>query len=254
MLKRSHPNDNDDDDDDDDDYMSDKILHVAAQVAAPQLLNPRRRVPLPTTTTSCLVSSAKSRRTIEVEQREQGLSTAITSDNKGFQLLKKMGYREGSKLGINSSHGLIEPIPIHIHPARSGLGEDNEKKEIIRRKQEIKVKLTEQTQLTYQEHLKQKYYNKRLRIDIDKCQSICERLDRERLHLDENTLWKSNAQEIVDSDDDDDNIEPCTMEDQLKTLTCYLREQHIYCIWCGQAFETINELENTCPGNERDLH
>ncbi len=252
MSKRPHEVE----DDDEDDYMSDKILAVAAQASAPQLLNPRRRVPPPPPPP---IPTEKSRHLIEIEQREQGLSTAITSDNKGFQLLKKMGYKEGSKLGPNQTKGLIEPIPIKIHPSRSGLGEQNEKKEKIRVKEEIKSKFNQQIQSTYQNNLKQKYYFKRLRSDIIKCQSICEKLDREKFNLEENILWKNNEVNIDQDDDDDEEKEEdgnnqLTMEDQLKRLTEYLRDKHLYCIWCGQTFDTSEELENTCPGNERDLH
>jgi len=239
MSKRPH----DEDDDDDDDYMSDKILAAAAQASAPQLLNPRRRVPPPA------VPTEKPRHVIESEQREQGLSTAITSDNKGFQLLKKMGYKEGTKLGKN---GLIEPISIKIHPSRSGLGEENEKKEQIRKIEEVKTKFNQHIQSTYQDNLKQKYYLKRLRIDIAKSQSVCERLDKEKFNLEENILWKNNKQDI--NEDDDDEEDSPNIEFQLKKLTEYLRDKHLYCIWCGQTFETLDELENTCPGNERDLH
>ena len=251
MSKRSH-----EDDEDEDDYMSDKILAAAAQVSAPQFLNPRRRVPPPPVP----VPSEKSRHVIEVETREQGLSTAIASDNKGFQLLKKMGYREGSKLGANQTNGLSEPIPIKIHPSRSGLGEVNEKKEQIRKKEEVKTKFNQQIQSTYQNNLKQKYYFKRLRIDIAKCQSICERLDREKFHLEENSLWKNSKPEVVEvqeeeeQEEEEDMNDQLNMENQLKKLTEYLREKHLYCIWCGQAFETSEELEHACPGNERDLH
>jgi hypothetical protein len=245
MSKRLH------DDDDEDDYMSDKILAAAAQVSAPQLLNPRRRVAPPPPP----VQSEKPRRLIEIEQREQGLSTAITSDNKGFQLLKKMGYKEGSKLGASQSNGIIEPISIKIHPSRSGLGEQNEKNERIRRKDEIKTKFNQQIQSTYQDHLKQKYYSKRLHSDIVKCQAICERLDREKFNLEENILWKNNKQDEEEEEEvEEDGDEQSNMESQLKTLTNYLRDKHLYCIWCGQTFETLDELENTCPGNERDLH
>ena len=250
MSKRSH------DDDDDDDYMSDKILAAASQAAAPQLLNPRRR--LPPAPPAVPVPNEKSRRRVqEIEQREQGLSTAITSDNKGYQLLKKMGYKEGSKLGNNSPHGLAEPIAIRIHPSRWGLGEESEKKEKVRLKEEVKSKFTRQIQSTYQDHLKHKYYSKRLRSDIDKCQAVCERLDREKLHLEESALWKSTQDEEKEEDideEDDETNEQCQMEAQLQRLTCYLRETHCYCVWCGQAFETSEELQETCPGNERDLH
>ncbi|CAF3263879.1 unnamed protein product [Rotaria sp. Silwood2] len=256
MSKRPHDNN----DDDDDDYMSDKILAAAAQASAPQLLNPRRRVPPPPPS----IPTEKPRHVIEKEQREQGLSTAITSDNKGFQLLKKMGYKEGSKLGASQSNGLIEPIQIKLHSSRSGLGEENEKKEKTRIKEEIKNKFNQQIQSSYQDHLKQKYYLKRLRIDIAKCQSICERLDKEKLNLEENILWKKKKQDKEEEDEEEvvvddeeeqyDNDDQFNMENQLKKLTNYLRDKHFYCIWCGQTFETLDELQNTCPGNERDLH
>ena len=35
----------------------------------------------------------------ETERRNEGLSTELKEDNKGFALLKKMGYVEGSGLG-----------------------------------------------------------------------------------------------------------------------------------------------------------
>ena len=245
------------DDDDEDDYMSDKILTAAAQAAAPQLLNPRQRAPPPPAPPT--ITKKKARDVVEIEQREQGLSTAISSDNKGFQLLKKMGYKEGSKLGLNPSNGISEPIPITLHLSRSGLGEQNEKKEKIRVREEVKSKFNQQIRSTYQDNLKQKYYNKRLRIDIAKCQTICERLDREKFNLEENSLWKNSKQDTVPDDHDDDNEEQdsqnqWTMEEQLNQLTEYLRNKHFYCLWCGQTFDTFEELESTCPGNERDLH
>lgn len=256
MERETHGNGVNQQDDDDDDYMSDKILTAAAQVSAPQLLNPSRRNPPPPPPPQ--ISTKKSRQIIEHEQREQGLATALSSDNKGFQLLKKMGYREGSKLGVNSPHGLTEPIQIKIHSARSGLGEEREKQEQFQKKQEVKTKFNQQIQSTYQDNLKQKYYTKRLRSDIAKCQSVCERLDRERFHLEESNLWKKTTEvindNVGDNNDDDDKIDQFTMEDQLEKLTEYLRDKHLYCIWCGHTFETNEELESICPGNERDLH
>ena len=248
MSKRTH---DDDGGDDDDDYMSDKILAVAARTVAPQLLNIRRRAPPPPPP----VPSEKSRRVIEIEQRDQGLSTALTSDNKGYQLLKKMGYKDGSKLGANSTHGLTEPLPILMHPSRSGLGEEREKKERIRVKHEVKAKFTEQIQSSYQDNLKQKYYDKRLRSDIRKCQITCEKLDREKFQLEENPLWKNHGDDDDEKEpDEEDDDRPLNTEAQLNMLTCYLRDKHLYCIWCGQTFDTSDELENTCPGNDRDLH
>jgi hypothetical protein len=41
----------------------------------------------------------KPRRLLETEQREEGLKSALSSDNKGFKLLEKMGYKPGTAIG-----------------------------------------------------------------------------------------------------------------------------------------------------------
>ncbi|CAF2747846.1 unnamed protein product, partial [Rotaria sp. Silwood2] len=67
---------------------------------------------------------------------------------------------------------------------------------------------------------------------------------------------EEDEEEVVVDDEEEqyDNDDQFNMENQLKKLTNYLRDKHFYCIWCGQTFETLDELQNTCPGNERDLH
>lgn len=49
------------------------------------------------------------------------LNVTIPSDNKGYQLLKKMGWKEGEALGAKTS-GETEPVPINIRKSRAGLG------------------------------------------------------------------------------------------------------------------------------------
>lgn len=58
---------------------------------------------------------------LEAERREEGLSSAISSNNKGFTMLAKMGYKQGEPIGRSSS-GIVEPIPIQLKTDRSGLG------------------------------------------------------------------------------------------------------------------------------------
>jgi len=41
----------------------------------------------------------KPRQQLETEQRNEGLKSAIATDNKGFKLLEKMGYKPGTAIG-----------------------------------------------------------------------------------------------------------------------------------------------------------
>lgn len=74
---------------------------------------------------------------LEAERREEGLSSAITSDNKGFSMLAKMGYKQGDAIGRHGSGGIVEPIPIQVKTNRAGLGRDAALKQL----QEYKAKL-----------------------------------------------------------------------------------------------------------------
>ena len=42
---------------------------------------------------------SKKAKVIEEEAREKGLSEPISAENKGFAILQKMGYKEGTSLG-----------------------------------------------------------------------------------------------------------------------------------------------------------
>lgn len=44
----------------------------------------------------------KSIKKVQEERLEEGLSTAISHDNKGFSMLQKMGYKPGTSLGKQS--------------------------------------------------------------------------------------------------------------------------------------------------------
>jgi hypothetical protein len=68
-------------------------------------------------------------RVLEEEARNVGLNKQIGSENKGFQLLSKMGYKPGTSLGKRDfsepSKGLKEPIMLEVKSDRKGLGTRN---------------------------------------------------------------------------------------------------------------------------------
>lgn len=75
---------------------------------------------------------------LEEERRNEGLSNAISSQNKGFAMLAKMGYKEGEAIG-KTSKGILEPIGIDIKTDRGGLGRDAALKQLKEHRQKIKL-------------------------------------------------------------------------------------------------------------------
>lgn len=49
-------------------------------------------------------TKSKKIKVIENEAREKGLSLPISTGNKGFALMQKMGYKEGMSLGKSGMH------------------------------------------------------------------------------------------------------------------------------------------------------
>lgn len=75
---------------------------------------------------------------LEEERRNEGLSSAISSQNKGFAMLAKMGYKEGDAIG-KSSKGITVPIGIDIKTDRGGLGRDAALKQLKEHRQLIRL-------------------------------------------------------------------------------------------------------------------
>ena len=61
-------------------------------------------------------------KTVEERSREAGLDCKLGEDNKGFAMLKKMGFREGGGLGREGREGMKEPVGIAVRRGREGFG------------------------------------------------------------------------------------------------------------------------------------
>lgn len=78
--------------------MSDAFLHELNDVR-PGLKSKSQKRKDKASDSAKLESKHKKIKTSEQEARAKGLATHITSDNKGFSMLQKMGYKEGMGLG-----------------------------------------------------------------------------------------------------------------------------------------------------------
>lgn len=122
------------------------------------------------------VKKPKSIKQLQKEQLEKGLSTAISSDNKGFQMLAKMGFKEGEGLGKSKS-GRTEPIKIELKNEKLGLGVETHVKEKVKATISMKKQNLAKTLSDFQMNNKLKQAQRSLHKDIITAQRACEDLD-----------------------------------------------------------------------------
>lgn len=94
--------------DDEEDYMSDVFLDQSAQVK-PGLLTKSQKRKFKHDT----AQKGSKKRKLEDQKRQEGLATPISQGNKGFALLEKMGYKQGSGIGKSGMYAPQNFIPIH---------------------------------------------------------------------------------------------------------------------------------------------
>ncbi|OON23405.1 g-patch domain protein [Opisthorchis viverrini] len=67
---------------------------------------------------------------VTTSQRTSSLSTPIGAENRGAQLLAKMGWKDGEGLGKNRS-GIVEPVPVAVRlNARAGFGSEEQQRKV----------------------------------------------------------------------------------------------------------------------------
>jgi hypothetical protein len=107
--------------------------------------------------------------TMITKLKEDLEKNVLEEENKGFQLLKKMGFNKGEGLGKDGK-GSKEPVKINIS-GENRIGKTEEEKKLILEQEEkmnqlkkyipTEVKDLEQTKIEYLEFMKQKYLESR---------------------------------------------------------------------------------------------
>ncbi|XP_060536857.1 G patch domain-containing protein 11 [Cylas formicarius] len=254
--------------DSEDDYMSFKVLVDCKDDVRPSLLvnREKRKHEL---FKKKFESSSKRPKTlgeIERENRERGLNTALSSENKGFRMLEKMGFKSGESLGRAKS-GIKEPIDIVLKQGTSGVGRESHIKEMFTRKQHQKVKNLKHYEVQYRLANKERKNLSQMRRDFFKAQKVCEELDFRSNIKDpiEDFFWTKDTIkrrrkmgkhtcEDTDSSDEDEEFEQYVTEENLFALIDYIRSKHLYCLYCVITGIDIEDLKENCPGPYRMDH
>lgn len=97
----------------DNDYMSETFLAESSVKDSSYTKQRNKRMRESESTQAA--NNAKQKVT-EKERIQEALATEITEDNKGFQMMMKMGYKSGTALGNETAagHAIVEPIGIKL--------------------------------------------------------------------------------------------------------------------------------------------
>lgn len=207
-----------------DDYMSDAILNqcpdtrpglVPKHIARKNKVEKKERE-------GNQKNKQKPKAVLEKEKRDEGLGAAISSENKGFSLLAKMGYKPGMAIG-KKGQGRSEPVPVEIKLGRGGLGRDTE----VKRKQEHRIEMSRNRAFKRQKmetkhkqdfmhRQNTKFAEKNVEKDLYKSQKVCEQLDSQKgiespaetFFWPEALLPKSHDDTELDLDEPLDRLQP----------------------------------------------
>lgn len=154
---------------------------------------------------------------VQKEKLKEGLNKALTSDNKGFAMLSKMGFKAGDSLGKSSglteSSAIKEPIKINVNnDGRSGLGtqtavRENRERQLNNLKR--KMKASDMTPEEYRKQMREVTDKKQTVWDLHKLQKTCRIVDLEHhvrfpIHP---WFWPEDRSKKDDSSDDDEEEE-----------------------------------------------
>ncbi|XP_035216880.1 G patch domain-containing protein 11-like [Stegodyphus dumicola] len=257
---------------DEDDYMSSAFLDVKEDIRPGLIFSKsvkRKHEIEKKKVESNKYFRTKSIKQLEEEHRNAGLESALNSENKGFAMLQKMGYKPGMKLGAqkdnSSGAGLSEPIKVKIKTDRGGLGSEEEIRMKIeereKRRAEIKVYKQQETELLtkeFVERMRNKIFYKHLMSDLRKSQKVCEQLDIEHDVKEPMRDWfwfsqeeEHESDEDFEEEEEEQELDP---EEQLYFILDYLRSKYLYCLWCGIKYDSSEDMDKHCPGTEKCDH
>lgn len=210
--------------------------------------------------------------TVDNVRLQESLNKPITADNKGFQLLAKMGYKAGSGLG-KQADARIDPIGFSIKNDRGGLGREAAIAGLAAKRQELRLRkagiqsVDEISTEAYRRRATQKAEERKISYDLKRCQQTCESLDLAAgvtepeldffwppKPIEPGTETDESESVACEAEPEEEKDEQYSGAEQLELLTSYLRTGYTFCYWCGTHYDSIEDLDSNCPGVTRDEH
>lgn len=208
---------------------------------------------------------AVKRSVLEEERREEGLANKIDESNVGFRLLEKMGYKKGEGIGKSqAATASTDPLAFDIKNDKMGLGIREGKKRKMEKEMKKQKETSEALLSNFQSHQRQRYNDKKHRFQLSKALKLMQTLDEQNdVREGENKLAvllkASNTEDDDESDEEEEDSEAAELkklpiDEQLMKVLHYLREKHLYCMFCSSNFSDAEDMKANCPGLLEEDH
>ena len=192
----------------------------------------------------------------------------LPPENKGFQLLARMGYEPGSSIG-KTTIGVTEPVAVEFKPNRLGIGavskkaiqrgslhqreEETELGEKVE-KERLEEELAQQRE-EYREQLAINFATRQKESDLKLALKAFDTFETRR-GMEMNPLWIQGGS---GEGQEEDNLDreawwQLPIEERLNEVLSCLRQVHFYCIYCGVEFENEVDMAANCPGASESNH
>ena len=113
--------------------------------------------------------------------REIALATALPTTSKGFQMMAKLGFKQGGGLGPEGNvNGRLEPLGVEIKGDRGGIGLSGERKRKIQGEAEAEAKKVRVEQTGFRERLAREQERTKTERLIQMAMRIAERMDQDK--------------------------------------------------------------------------
>ena len=97
-----------------------------------------------------------------------------------------------------------------------------------------------------------------IQSDLFKSQKVCRDLDmaKEVTEPAEKWFWPDLPKDEETEEEEEEDIPGSEFEphEKLYMLTTYFRKEYLYCLWCGHSFNDSDDIQQNCPGRNREDH
>ncbi|KAI3640456.1 hypothetical protein MIR68_001334 [Amoeboaphelidium protococcarum] len=174
---------------------------------------------------------------------EDGLITKLDESNKGFKLLQKLGYQKNQD--TNEQIDQISELQLQASTSagkRTQMEERPQYASSSKRQMPRKQDASQSVEMVRQRAQAQARL-KTLQKFVDQAQQVFETFNNK----------DETAYQVLD-DDDEDTVSIEQLESRLKVITEQLRTRYFYCIYCGCAFDNMDDMNQNCPGDSFEDH